>query len=67
MVRNENHARGIKDPLAHLTAYVDGDGGRDVIGVHHVERALDELTGNDLVEPRVRRKDLLGDGHGPCH
>ena len=67
MVRNENHARRIKDLVAYLTTHVDGNGRRNVVGMYDVHLALDELTWSDLVEPRVRRKDLLGDGHGPRH
>ena len=67
MIRNENHACRIKDLVAYLTAHVDGDGCRNVIGMYDIHPALDELAWNNLVEPRVRRKDLLGDGHGPRH
>ena len=67
MIRNENHTCRVKDPTTHLMTHVDGNGRRDVVGMRHIERALDKLAWNDLAEPRVRRKDLLGDGHGPRH
>ena len=67
VIGDEGNARGIEDAVGNLTTHVNGDGRRDVVGMHQVEIAFYELSGDDLAEPRMRREDLLGDGHRTRH
>ena len=36
---------------------------RDVVAEHDIQLCIDELTGGNFTETRVRRKDLLRHGH----
>ena len=67
VVRDQADAVAVKDARANLAHGLDGDGRRDVVGQHEVQVALHELPGNDLLEPRVVRQDLLCHSHGTCH
>ena len=67
VVGDQADAVAVKDARANLAHGLDGDGRRDVVGQHEVQVALHELPGNDLLEPRVVRQDLLCHSHGTCH
>ena len=68
VVGHEAHAVGVEDLLGpQLAKDVDGDGRGDVVGEHEVEVALHELPRPHLVQPRMRRQDLLRHGHGSSH
>jgi hypothetical protein len=58
---------GVPHAVGDLAAFVDGDRRGDVVGEHQVEVALDQLSGDDLVEPGVGGKDLLCNGHRTRH
>ncbi len=68
VVGNQRDLLGIPDLVdADLAELLDRDRRRDVVGEHEVEIALDELAGNDLIQPGVSREYLLGDSHGSGH
>ncbi len=51
VIGNESNARGIEDAVGNLTTHVNGDGRRDVVGMHQVESVFYQLSGDDLAEP----------------
>jgi len=67
VVGDEKDPLAVEDAGADLAHGLDGDGRRDVVGEDAVEIALDELAGNDLVDPGVVGEDLLRHGHGTRH
>ena len=67
VVGDEKDLLAVEDACADLAHGLDGDGCRDVVGEDTVEVALDELAGDDLVEPGVVGEDLLCHGHGTRH
>ena len=51
------------DVTARLLHFANGDGRGDVVGEREIELRLDELSLRDVIESRVRGKDLLRHGH----
>ena len=68
MVGHERDLRGIEHLLdADLAEFLDGDGGRDVVGQHEVKIAFDQLARHHFVQARMGGKDLFRHGHGTRH
>ena len=56
MVGHEANPLAVKNSSTNLAHRLDGDGGRNVVGEHQVEVALNQLARHNLIESRVGGK-----------